>query len=181
MPISRSLDEVNRDGRRISSLDRSRARRSGHPQSRSAIYGRAKHTSVRAWHLILERSACDRMRAVELPSSTPLGARRLQFLSPDATERCFQRSRTLVKTSRVSRRPLQWSSPQRRLVPMDSSFHSAGSILGNAPVEGNHANWGFSAGGMGNGIIGGEFDFGWAPNIFEESVDNHTCSRRRET
>jgi hypothetical protein len=52
----------------------------------------------------------------------------------------------------------------------------AGINFGNAPVEGNHPNWGFSAGSMGAGIIGGEFDFGFAPNIFEESVDNHAMT-----
>jgi outer membrane protein with beta-barrel domain len=52
----------------------------------------------------------------------------------------------------------------------------AGVNFGNTPVEGNHGNFGFSAGGMGAGIIGGEFDFGYAPNIFEESVDNHVLT-----
>ena len=62
----------------------------------------------------------------------------------------------------------------------DGFFIPFGGVnFGNAPVEGNHANWGFSAGGMGNGIIGGEFDFGWAPNIFEESVDNHVLTATR--
>jgi Outer membrane protein beta-barrel domain len=52
----------------------------------------------------------------------------------------------------------------------------AGLNFGNQPVEGNHSNFGFSAGGMGGGIIGGEVDFGYAPNIFEESVGNHVLT-----
>lgn len=52
----------------------------------------------------------------------------------------------------------------------------AGVNFGNKPVEGNHSNWGVSAGGMGGGIIGGEVDFGWAPNIFEESVPNRVIT-----
>jgi hypothetical protein len=52
----------------------------------------------------------------------------------------------------------------------------AGVNFGNRPVEGNHGSYGFSAGGMGGGIIGGEFDFGFAPNIFEESVSNHALT-----
>jgi opacity protein-like surface antigen len=52
----------------------------------------------------------------------------------------------------------------------------AGINFGNAPVEGNHSNFGFSAGSMGGGVIGGEFDFGFAPNIFEESIDNHALT-----
>lgn len=59
----------------------------------------------------------------------------------------------------------------------DGFFIPFGGVnFGNAPVAGNHANWGFSAGGMGNGIIGGEFDFGWAPNIFQQLVDNHVVT-----
>jgi len=59
----------------------------------------------------------------------------------------------------------------------DGFFIPFGGVnFGNAPVEGNHSNWGFSAGAMGNGIIGGEFDFGWAPNIFEESVPNRVMT-----
>lgn len=51
----------------------------------------------------------------------------------------------------------------------------AGVNFGGAPVE-SGPNWGFSAGGMGGGVIGGEFDFGFAPNIFGESVDNHALT-----
>ena len=59
----------------------------------------------------------------------------------------------------------------------DGFFIPFGGVnFGNKPVEGNHSNWGFSAGGMGGGIIGGEFDFGFAPNIFEESVKNNVLT-----
>lgn len=40
-------------------------------------------------------------------------------------------------------------------------------------------NFGFDAGGMGAGIIGGEFDFGYAPNFFGEQGafgDNHVLT-----
>jgi opacity protein-like surface antigen len=52
----------------------------------------------------------------------------------------------------------------------------AGVNFGNQPVEGSHSNFGFSAGGMGGGIIGGEFDLGYGSNIFEESVSNHVLT-----
>jgi opacity protein-like surface antigen len=45
----------------------------------------------------------------------------------------------------------------------------------NQPVEGR-TNFGFSAGGMGGGVIGGEFDFGYAPDVFDESFDNHALT-----
>ena len=33
--------------------------------------------------------------------------------------------------------------------------------------------WGVDAGWMGAGIIGGEVDFGWAPDVYGNTVDNH--------
>lgn len=47
----------------------------------------------------------------------------------------------------------------------------AGVNLGNAPVEGRRA-FGVTAGAMGGGFLGGEFDFGFSPNFFDEPVDN---------
>ena len=44
-------------------------------------------------------------------------------------------------------------------------------IRGNEPAEGRHA-FGWTAGGMRAGIIGGEVDFGFSPNFFDEPVDN---------
>jgi opacity protein-like surface antigen len=32
--------------------------------------------------------------------------------------------------------------------------------------------WGVNAGWMGGGIIGGEFDFGWSPNVYGNTFDN---------
>ncbi len=52
----------------------------------------------------------------------------------------------------------------------------AGVSFGNQPVEGNPTTFGISAGGMGAGVIGGEFDFGYVPNIFQESVPNHALT-----
>jgi opacity protein-like surface antigen len=34
-------------------------------------------------------------------------------------------------------------------------------------------SWGVDAGWMGGGIIGGEVDFGWMPNVYGDIVDNH--------
>ena len=51
----------------------------------------------------------------------------------------------------------------------------AGGNFGNAQAEG-HRTFGISAGGMGGGIIGGEFDFGYSPDFFGESVDNHALT-----
>jgi len=45
----------------------------------------------------------------------------------------------------------------------------------NQPVEGD-TNFGFSAGYMGAGVIGGEFDFGYAPDVFGESVSNYALT-----
>ena len=47
----------------------------------------------------------------------------------------------------------------------------AGVIRGNEPAEGRHA-FGWTAGGMRAGVIGGEVDFGFSPNFFDEPVDN---------
>jgi opacity protein-like surface antigen len=37
---------------------------------------------------------------------------------------------------------------------------------------GNNWSWGVDAGWMGKGIIGGEVDFGWSPNVYGDIVDN---------
>jgi opacity protein-like surface antigen len=37
---------------------------------------------------------------------------------------------------------------------------------------GNNFSWGVDAGWMGKGIIGGEVDFGWSPNVYGDIVDN---------
>lgn len=47
----------------------------------------------------------------------------------------------------------------------------AGVILGNEPAEGRRA-LGWTAGGMRGGVFGGEFDFGFSPDFFDEAVDN---------
>ena len=48
----------------------------------------------------------------------------------------------------------------------------AGVHFGNDQIE-KKPVYGANAGWMGAGVIGGEVDFGWAPNAFDESVDNH--------
>lgn len=48
----------------------------------------------------------------------------------------------------------------------------AGVTFGNNQLEKKFV-WGLNAGYMGSGIIGAEVDFGWSPNAFGESVDNH--------
>jgi hypothetical protein len=48
----------------------------------------------------------------------------------------------------------------------------AGVNFDSQPVE-QGAAYGFSAGSMGAGVIGGEFDFGYSPDIFGEPVDNN--------
>lgn len=48
----------------------------------------------------------------------------------------------------------------------------AGVHFGNAQFE-NNAVYGVNAGWMSAGVIGGEVDFGWGPNAFDEVVDNH--------
>jgi hypothetical protein len=45
----------------------------------------------------------------------------------------------------------------------------------NQPVEGE-TNFGFTTGYMGAGVIGGEFDLGYAPDVFGESVDNYALT-----
>jgi hypothetical protein len=52
----------------------------------------------------------------------------------------------------------------------------AGVNFGNQPVEGNPGSFGFSTGYMGAGVIGGEFDFGYSPDIFDEAVDNYALT-----
>src|SRR3954464_10601104 len=37
----------------------------------------------------------------------------------------------------------------------------------------NSFGWGVDAGWMGKGIIGGEVDFGWQPDVYGNTVDNH--------
>jgi hypothetical protein len=44
-------------------------------------------------------------------------------------------------------------------------------ILGNEPAEGRRA-FGWTAGGMRGGVIGGEIDLGFAPNFFDQPLDN---------
>jgi opacity protein-like surface antigen len=44
-------------------------------------------------------------------------------------------------------------------------------IRGNEPAQGGHA-FGWTASGMGGGIIGGEVDFGFSPDFFDKAVDN---------
>jgi hypothetical protein len=48
----------------------------------------------------------------------------------------------------------------------------AGVNFDSQPVEQSGA-YGITAGAMGAGVIGGEFDFGYSPDIFGEPVDNH--------
>jgi opacity protein-like surface antigen len=48
----------------------------------------------------------------------------------------------------------------------------AGVHFGNDQLEKNFA-WGVDAGWMGAGVIGGEIDFGYGPDAFGETVDNH--------
>lgn len=63
-----------------------------------------------------------------------------------------------------------WMPVQARAEGYISPF--AGVHFGNASFE-NKFVWGADAGYMGAGAIGGEIDFGWAPNVFDESTDNH--------
>lgn len=51
----------------------------------------------------------------------------------------------------------------------------AGVNFGSDQAEGR-GTFGISAGGMGGGIIGGEFDFGYSPDFFGESVDNYALT-----
>ncbi len=63
-----------------------------------------------------------------------------------------------------------WAPTQAQAEGYISPF--AGVHFGNDQLE-KKAVYGVDAGWMGAGIIGGEVDFGWAPNAFGESVDNH--------
>ncbi|MGE3959561.1 MAG: outer membrane protein [Vicinamibacterales bacterium] len=65
---------------------------------------------------------------------------------------------------------LLWAPAQARAEGYVSPF--AGITFGNNQME-QHFMWGVNAGYMGAGVIGAELDFGWAPNAFGESVDNH--------
>jgi opacity protein-like surface antigen len=65
---------------------------------------------------------------------------------------------------------LLWLPSEARAEGYISPF--AGVNFGNNQLEKKFA-WGADAGFMGAGVIGGEVDFGWAPNAFGESVDNH--------
>jgi len=47
--------------------------------------------------------------------------------------------------------------------------------FGNSSIE-SASSFGVSAGGMGAGVIGGEVDFGYAPNFFGESVNNYVMT-----
>jgi hypothetical protein len=63
-----------------------------------------------------------------------------------------------------------WAPAQARAEGYVSPF--AGVVFGNDSIDSKVA-WGANAGWMGNGIIGGEVDFGWAPDVFTDAVDNH--------
>ena len=52
----------------------------------------------------------------------------------------------------------------------------AGVNFGNTQAEG-HRTFGVSAGAMGAGVFGGEFDFGYSPDFFgEKTLDNHALT-----
>src|SRR5207248_2463132 len=51
----------------------------------------------------------------------------------------------------------------------------AGVNFGNDQAEGKKT-FGVSAGAMGAGVIGGEFDFGYSPNFYGESVNNYALT-----
>lgn len=65
---------------------------------------------------------------------------------------------------------LLWAPTQARAEGYVSPF--AGVHFGNDQIEKKFV-WGADAGWMGAGIIGGEVDFGWGPNAFDEVTDNH--------
>ena len=75
--------------------------------------------------------------------------------------------KVLVLTSVLA---LLWAPTQARAEGYISPF--AGVHFGNDQLEKKFV-WGADAGYMGAGVIGAEVDFGWAPNAFGESVDNH--------
>jgi opacity protein-like surface antigen len=66
-----------------------------------------------------------------------------------------------------------WAPAQARAEGYVSPF--AGVNFGNDQLE-KKFTWGLDAGYMGAGIIGGEVDFGYAPDAFSESVENHVLS-----
>lgn len=68
---------------------------------------------------------------------------------------------------------LLWAPTQARAEGYVSPW--AGVNFGNDQAEGKMA-FGLNAGYMGAGIIGGELDFGFAPNFYGESVDNHVMT-----
>lgn len=63
-----------------------------------------------------------------------------------------------------------WAPTQARAEGYISPF--AGVHFGNDQLE-KKMVYGANAGWMGAGVIGAELDFGWAPDAFGESVDNH--------
>jgi hypothetical protein len=65
---------------------------------------------------------------------------------------------------------LLWAPTQARAEGYISPF--AGVHFGNDQLEKKFV-WGANAGWMGAGVIGGELDFGWAPDAFGETIDNH--------
>jgi hypothetical protein len=65
---------------------------------------------------------------------------------------------------------LLWAPAQARAEGYISPF--AGVHFGNDQLEKKFV-WGLDAGYMGAGAIGAEVDFGWAPDAFGETVDNH--------
>ncbi len=65
---------------------------------------------------------------------------------------------------------LLWLPVQARAEGYISPF--AGVHFGNDTLEKKFV-WGANAGSLGAGAIGGEIDFGWAPNAFDEVTDNH--------
>ena len=78
--------------------------------------------------------------------------------------------KALVLTSVLA---LSWAPAQARAEGYVSPW--AGVNFGNDQAEGKAA-FGVFAGYMGAGIIGGEVDFGFAPNFFGESVDNNVMN-----
>lgn len=75
--------------------------------------------------------------------------------------------KTLLMTAVVA---VLWAPAQARAEGYVSPF--AGVVFGNDSIDSKPA-WGVNAGWMGAGIIGGEIDFGWAPDVFTDAVDNH--------
>jgi len=65
---------------------------------------------------------------------------------------------------------LLWAPAQARAEGYVSPF--AGVVFGNDSID-SKPTYGVNAGWMGAGIIGGEVDFGFAPDVFTDVVDNH--------